>query len=202
MPYPEIYLVRHGETDWNRQRRLIGQAESDLTADGVRQVQRVAERLALEVVGRADLMFYSSPLKRCLQTTAIICERLAWDFDTVRFDARLKERHVGRWQGLTEAEVATRFPDDEAAHLADPDGYAMPDGGESFQDLTARLEGWLDQQPTEACIVAVGHADAGRALRGVVRGLEAAKARALETPHDAIVHLKDGAETVIGPGVI
>jgi 2,3-bisphosphoglycerate-dependent phosphoglycerate mutase len=99
-----IVLVRHGETDWNRDRRFQGHADVPLNAAGRAQVRKLAERLAADTFTVA----YTSPLRRASESAEILAEKL--DVEVRPSDA-LKEVDVGGWSGLTVHEVEDRFPE-------------------------------------------------------------------------------------------
>ena len=100
----EILLARHGETDWNRDRRIQGQTDMRLNAAGLAQAHALAERLANEKL----VAVHSSDLARARETAMIIaqCHRLE-----VTLDPGLREKNFGSWEGLTDSEIAVRFPD-------------------------------------------------------------------------------------------
>ena len=91
-----LLLVRHGETDWNRDGRWQGQSDTPLNELGRRQARELAEQLdGVDVV-------YSSDLARARETAEILAERAGVE---VRLDPRLRERGFGAWEGLTLAEI-------------------------------------------------------------------------------------------------
>jgi broad specificity phosphatase PhoE len=133
MPSTErrLFLVRHGETDWNAAGRWQGQTDVPLNATGRAQALAVAARLRAEGV-RA---IATSDLSRARGTAAIVGDALGLEVALV--DAALRERAYGEWEGLTRAECAARFPEAWARHVADP--RTPPPGGESTDALLARV---------------------------------------------------------------
>ena len=126
-----ICIVRHGETDWNLERRLQGQLETDLNAAGRVQAQATARGLEQH----AFAALYSSDLRRTMQTATALAQRLAL---TVCPEAGLRERNYGLFQGRTAAELAHDYPDAHARFLTrDPD-YDF-DHGESLRNFAARV---------------------------------------------------------------
>jgi 2,3-bisphosphoglycerate-dependent phosphoglycerate mutase len=99
-----IVMVRHGETDWNRDRRFQGHADIPLNKAGLDQVRELGERLA----GESFSIVYTSPLRRASETASLLAARLGVE---VRPSAALKEVDVGAWSGLTVHEVEDRFPE-------------------------------------------------------------------------------------------
>jgi len=105
-----IYLVRHGETEWNREGRLQGQSNSPLTALGLKQAHGIGVLLR-QLIGAGDnIPIIASPLERALQTAKTICGPLGRDTASLRTDDLLKEISFGRWEGRTFAEIATADP--------------------------------------------------------------------------------------------
>ena len=119
-----IVLVRHGETDWNRESRFQGHADTPLNEAGRAQSRDLAERLVAEQV----TALYTSPLRRAAETAAIVGERLGLP---VRTSEPMREIDVGSWEGLTVDEVRARFPDEEK-----PAWSSGWDGGETHDELT------------------------------------------------------------------
>jgi probable phosphoglycerate mutase len=99
-----IVLVRHGETDWNRDRRFQGHADIPLNAAGLDQMRELADQLA----DQSFSVVYTSPLRRASESAELLAERLGVE---VRTSDALKEIDVGAWSGLTVHEVEERFPE-------------------------------------------------------------------------------------------
>ena len=119
----ELIVVRHGETDWNRIRRLQGHTDIALNADGIEQAARLAAALATEPIGAV----HSSDLSRALATAEPVAAALGLP---VRRDPRLRERNYGVLEGRTFGEILVEFPD-HAAKIRDRDPAHAIDGGES-----------------------------------------------------------------------
>lgn len=132
-----IWLVRHGETDWNTGSRVQGTSDIPLNATGLVQARLVAERL---VTCSLDAI-YSSPLSRALQTAAPLADQLQLSTQPV---AGLAERHFGHFQGKTLDQVAQDDPEGYARWQArDPD--FVPTGGESLVQLRGRVARAIDE---------------------------------------------------------
>ncbi len=125
-----LILVRHGETLWNRENRILGHTEIELTEKGRRQ----AERLALAIKDKRATAIYTSPLRRARETTDEIARfhRL----EVIPDDA-LKELDAGELDGLTFDEVMKRYGDFLKQWLEDIPSLRMP-GGESLAELNER----------------------------------------------------------------
>ncbi len=137
-----IVMVRHGETEWNRENRFQGHADPPLNEAGRVQAQELADELAGEIFEAA----YASPLERAHETALILAARLDLD---VRLSDALCEVDVGSWSGLTRTEVEARFPDSYSRWLEYGDGW---DDGETYDELGARVVAGLRR-------IAVAHPD-------------------------------------------
>ena len=124
-----LVLVRHGETDWNRENRFQGHTDVPLNEAGREQARALAQDLEL---GSVDAI-YSSPLIRAHETALILAER--YDLPVGGIDA-LMEVDVGSWSGLTRAEVESLFPHGFRRWLEYGHGW---DDGESYDELGARV---------------------------------------------------------------
>ena len=127
----QFFIVRHGETLWNRERRIQGQGNSELSAVGLRQAIAAARHLA--TAGCARLV--SSDLGRAVQTAQPIAAATGLRIDT---DAGLRERAFGIFEGLTPDQVRDRYPDDHASWQQRKPDYGIP-GGESLVQLRDRV---------------------------------------------------------------
>jgi probable phosphoglycerate mutase len=149
-----LLLVRHSETQWNREGRYQGQQDSPVTPEGLAQAEAVAGRLRSVHIDA----LYASDLGRCI-TTARAIERATGA--PLQVDERLRERNHGLFEGLTKAEVKQRYPEAYAAYRG-PQGsdYVLP-GGESrrqvYQRAVAVMEDLAARRRGEQ-IAVVGHA--------------------------------------------
>ena len=190
---PTIYLVRHGETMWNRVRRHQGHNDSPLTLKGIRQIEAIARRLGGERADWTGVPLVSSPLFRTRQTMAILCDCLGLDYERVRFEPRLMERGYGRWEGLIDTEIMERYPEDWEERRVNHWGHVVPGGGESYAMLSERAGAWLAEQPKGSTVLAVSHGGTGRALRGLYLGLPDAETPKLPEPQTIAYRLSGGA---------
>lgn len=125
-----VVAVRHGETAWNRETRIQGQLDIPLNSLGLAQAQRLAQALD----GQGLHAIYSSDLARARQTAEAVANLQGL---TVLLDAGLRERGFGMFEGLTWAEIETRWPaESERWRRRDPEFAAQ--GGESLQDFYGR----------------------------------------------------------------
>jgi probable phosphoglycerate mutase len=140
----EIIAVRHGETEWNVIEKEQGHLDSKLSDNGIRQAEMLAKGLTDKNI---DILI-SSDLGRALQTAEIMAKRLKLDIKT---DSRLKERHLGIMQGMTQNEFSQKYPKEACAYNSGNPDYALPQGEsirqfyerciESAEDIAARYPG-------------------------------------------------------------
>ena len=176
--HPPVYLVRHGETDWNAEGRLQGQRDIGLNARGRAQARRNGEALARHFAAAkldpAGLGYLASPLGRARETMEILREALGLPRAGYALDERLKEVSFGDVEGLTLAEFAARDPSGFKARETDRWGY-VPRGGESYAQLSARAAALLAELEGPSVVVAHGgvlralyHLLLGRSVRDVM----------------------------------
>ncbi|MGH3137725.1 MAG: histidine phosphatase family protein [Gaiellaceae bacterium] len=165
-----IVLVRHGETDWNRESRFQGHADTHLNEAGRAQ----ARELALQLDGERFHAVYSSPLLRAFETALILGER--FDLEVVP-DAGLMEVDVGSWSGLTRTDVESRFPDGFRRWLEYGHGW---DDGESYDELGERVVSGLARIAAvhpNGTMVAVTHGGPIRSALAAADGVPFGEAR-------------------------
>ena len=153
-------LIRHAESIWNAAGRWQGHADPPLSARGRTQ----AEALGSELAAQGIEILLASDLVRAAQTAAILGKALGLE-PTV--DARLRELDIGRWAGLTRAEIAQRDPDELTRfETGDPDVRAG--GGESRRELRSRVREFVQQRSRQHAgrlVAVVAHLGAIRAMR-------------------------------------
>lgn len=190
-----LYLLRHGETAWNLERRMQGSKDSSLTARGRAQAAAMGRALAAELARESGpTAFLRSPLGRTRETAAIIGRALGLDPSEWRDDPRLAELRYGDWEGSTWAEIEIDHPNAMAAWRADPERFCPP-GGETHFELRRRsAEALADIVASGTRTVVVSHGVSGAVLRGLLHGLDARAMFVLEKPQDAFFRLLDGRE--------
>lgn len=160
MQHTELFLIRHGETLWNRNRRIQGQLDIGLSEFGARQARAVAERLR-DVRFRA---LYSSDLTRAHATARPIAAATGLD---IRLEAALRERHFGILQGTLRSVVQAHYTEIWEAYRNDPD-YQVP-AGESSRGFNARcvncLETLAQRHPGERIAIVTHGGVLGSLLR-------------------------------------
>jgi broad specificity phosphatase PhoE len=138
-----IYLMRHGETVWNRERRFQGRLDSPLTELGLAQARRMGETLAPLVADRDVLEIVASPLGRARATATAVADVLGIAPGRIASDARLTEIDVGIWSGLTFSAIAERWPGSITEANRRDWFFRSPDG-ETYEAIAARVRSFLD----------------------------------------------------------
>ena len=131
----KIILIRHGETEWVRQRRYQGSTDIKLNSRGIRQARALARLLKKE----RPLAVYSSELSRAYETAQQIARACQ---QRTRVDQRLNEVSFGRWEGELHAGISERFPK-AARNWYEARWASKPPGGESLGSLKKRVSGFL-----------------------------------------------------------
>ncbi len=183
MPYNPgmpIYLIRHGQTQWNVEGRMQGAGDSPLTALGEEQV-RTAAAILRRLIGDAEgWPFHCSPLGRARRSAALICETLGISADRITNAPLLREVDFGLWEGKRQSEIEALFPGDLERRRKDRWHFEYQ-GGESVARMSARARSWLESVAAEseanpnpkpnAILVAVTHGFTLRALQGAYSNL-------------------------------
>lgn len=172
-----LIFIRHGETDWNAERRLQGHQDIPLNEKGLWQAGEAGRR-ALKVLGPAgvahpDLRFVASPMMRTQQTMRLARRAMGLDEQPYEIEPRLIELTFGEWEGLTWPEVKQRSPDSANWREGDKWNF-VPPGGESYAMLEARLQPWLTAVDCDQIVVS--HGGVARALMAMIGGLDPQRA--------------------------
>lgn len=180
--YP-FYMIRHGETDWNAERRLQGQRDIPINARGQRQAGAYAQILKTEQRDWGNWQFIASPLGRTRTTMEIMREALGLDPADYTLDDDLKEVTFGQWESFTLEELEPEFPALVAQRLADRWNFVAP-GGESYAAASQRVKRALGRLAGPSVIVA--HGGIIRGMRHLVEGLEGAAVMQGHVPQDNV----------------
>lgn len=158
-----LWLVRHGITSWNMQRRFCGHTDIPLSAQGRVQARWLAQQLQEEAIST----IYTSDLTRARETAEIIASQ-SIEAVQVKLSAAWREINFGAWEGLTYAEIAKQF-EDQLGFFTDPEHYSPPNG-ESLAHLLQRVQDELTtiarngDLPIEGDVVIVSHGGPLRVL--------------------------------------
>ena len=166
MKETEIILIRHGETEWNSQKRMQGHSNSDLSEVGRGQIQALGELMK-------NVSFdhiYSSDSLRARQTAEAITQ---YSGHTLQFDQRIREKNLGVFEGLTSTEAKERHPEIYRLFKTAGANYVI-DEGESTQQLLERALEFSEEirlrHPQER-VVMVTHGGVVRVLMKHALGL-------------------------------
>jgi len=161
-----LILVRHGQTDWNKEDRIQGQSDIPLNKEGKRQAEKVARQLS----GKKIDAIYTSKLKRAYQTAHIIAR--AHHLKVVK-DERLNEITQGDWEGLTLSEARKRYPVLFEKWLTTP-LQTKPPGGESVKSVKKRVIDVLNEikgrHPSQTVVI-VAHEVVNALIKSVCEGI-------------------------------
>ncbi len=181
-----IYLLRHGQTEFNLSGRYQGRSDSPLTDLGRRQAAAFGQRLAEHANPRA---IWTSPLPRAAGTARLLSAALP--AVPVLKDPRLQEVSLGLWDGMTRDEIAEGWPGVRRRHPPRQWMFHAPEG-ERLESLLDRLGAVLADATAAQDVVLVSHGITGRLIRGLHAGLPLAKALELEARQDVIWRLEPG----------
>ena len=137
MQRTQVIIVRHGETEWNLKGIRQGHLDSRLTSKGIAQAKALGARLGREKF----TSLYSSDLGRAVETAQAIANVTGHAIVT---DARLRERHLGIFQGLNGDEISAKHPEERRLMRSEGPGYVIP-GGESMVQQVERNIACLDE---------------------------------------------------------
>ena len=188
--YPLTYFSRHGETDWNAEGRLQGQADTPLNAKGRAQADGNGSKLAgLLELPPADLDYLASPLTRTRDTMERIRVGLSLPSSGYRLEPLLMELCFGDWETYTFEELESREPGVTASREAAKWTFVPPGtNAESYEMLSERVARWLESlmRPT----VCVTHGGVIRSLFRLIGGVDAESASTLDVPQDKLLRLE------------
>jgi probable phosphoglycerate mutase len=183
-----IIAVRHGETPWNVDTRIQGQLDIDLNERGRWQASRVAEALSEETVDA----IYASDLRRAHETALAIAARTPLaDAQQVHRIEGLRERGFGIFEGMTYAQIAADYPEQQAQWRQRVPHFA-PEGGETLLQLRARIDATVTELAGRHLgqqIVVVAHGGVLDAMYRLATGQDISAPRTWELGNAAINRL-------------
>ena len=187
--YPELIVIRHGQTEWNLEGRWQGHRDSPLTAKGEDQARVIGGILARAGITQASHRAYVSPSGRALATA-----RLALGPDWAATpDPRLREIDVGRWEGWLIADIAAEvgLPEDSAPLAL---YEAIPDG-ESLEALRDRVQGFLATLDRPSLLVT--HGMTSRMIRTLATGRDLDRFDEVPGGQGVVFRVRDGAHETL-----
>lgn len=200
-PGPEcvLWLVRHGQTDWNLEGRYQGHVNQPLNEAGLAEAARAAQELARPEAVKLDALFCSD-LLRAVQTAELIGAATGL---TCFVDPRLREVNLGAWEGMLSTDIHQNFPAEIEARRRDPVGYRPP-GGETLGEVAGRIFQAVEEitaQYPGGQVVIVSHGLALAVLIARARGVEPGLAFEFIPPNavpQAVIWTPEGAQTSVG----
>ncbi|ALS00932.1 hypothetical protein ATZ33_05980 [Enterococcus silesiacus] len=179
----KIYLLRHGETEYNRQGIYQGTLDSPLTPLGKRQVKEngLLLKQKLRTFDDQEIAFFYSPLGRTKQSAQIIYETLDRQVINLIKDEQLKEVNIGSWNGKNRQAIIAETKDKGYNEF---NWYFKSPNGETYKDVQLRCTKWLEEIKTvkQQHIIVMSHGLLGRVLRGSILKLPYEKTIQLDVP--------------------
>jgi broad specificity phosphatase PhoE len=186
-----ILLTRHGETDWNRERRVLGWSNIPLNETGIRQARQLAGWLPAFKIARV----YSSPLRRTFQTAEILCSGLG--LEPVP-EPHFTEANIGDWEGRLWKDLAD---DPTRLQYYDRPDTARPPGGETSAEVRARAVSGIEairKVEPDGTILIVTHADLVRCVLSHYLNIDFKTVRKFWIDHAALSSVSlDGGEATL-----
>ncbi|MFM2486056.1 histidine phosphatase family protein [Celerinatantimonas yamalensis] len=192
MPVKQLYIIRHGQTEFNSEQRLQGQCNSPLTPLGEQQAQSVG----LSLAAQADIDTFAliaSPLGRARQTAQWIAKALGQEAPSIRFDERLMEFALGDWESLPAPEIKALHPE----FIDSKDWYLRAPKAESLSAVKQRVNAFLNDPKTPEKAIVVSHALTGSVLRALLIGLDDTQIFEQPRPQDSYFYVVNGQLTQI-----
>jgi broad specificity phosphatase PhoE len=159
-----IFLARHGESDWNVEKRFQGHSDRPLTERGREQAHALADLVGSEKIDAV----YTSPLSRARETAEIVAARAGLEAVAL---PELREVDTGSWSGLSRADVEARFPEGFARWRSGGSGW---EDGESYEEMAERVIGALRkiaEDHPDGRVLVISHGGPIRAIHAAAEGL-------------------------------
>jgi broad specificity phosphatase PhoE len=174
-----LIIVRHGETEWNKEDKLQGQTDVVITMNGIKQANEIAELLKNEKIDT----IYSSDLSRAIVTAGHINKYHNCKIVKSKF---LREINLGDANGTLRSDLAQKFPEFMEAKKKDYFNASYPNG-ESYKGVQERVKKFLSEiKEKNGTILVVAHQGFNRTLIGYLGDIDDLKMTSIEVPHDVI----------------
>ena len=190
VPTPLIYVVRHGSTDWNLEKRLQGAKDIPLNETGRQQAANNGRALkALLGQDTQAFDFVSSPLFRTRETMELMRQAMGLERSGYRMDDRLVELSFGDWEGSTLKEIAVSTPEKVKERARNKWDFQPPGkDAESYEILSWRVSAWLNE--VKGPTVCVCHGGIVRVMFNLIGSMPHNKAAILPVPQDQILKIE------------
>ncbi len=164
MNYPDIILIRHGETEWNREMRFQGRLNSPLTLKGKFQAEENGIKLRKYIKDINRFKIFASPLDRAKNTAYIIVNKLGVNREDIIFDNRIIEFNYGIFEGKKKEEIidSKEYQEREKNKW----NYVIKNG-ESYEIVYKRVLSFLNSIRSEEKVIIIAHAMVNRIIRGI-----------------------------------
>lgn len=185
-----VYVIRHGQTDWNEIRRLQGQKDIPLNDFGRSQATENGKALS-RILGTTvnDFDYVASPLGRTRETMELLRGAMGLDPTAYRTDERLVEISFGDWEGQTLPELKITEPEKVKARKAAKWDFIPPgQDAESYEILSWRIGAWLSSVDRQT--ICVCHGGVIRSMFRLVSGIEKDIAAEIPIPQDRILRVE------------
>jgi broad specificity phosphatase PhoE len=159
-----IFLARHGESDWNVQKRFQGHSDRPLTERGREQAHALADLVGSEKIDAV----YTSPLSRARETAEIVAARAGLEPIAL---PELREVDTGSWSGLSRVDVEARFPEGFARWRSGESGW---EDGETYEEMAERVIGALRtiaEDHPDGRVLVISHGGPIRAIHAAAEGV-------------------------------
>ena len=159
-----IFLARHGESDWNVEKRFQGHSDRPLTERGRKQAHALADLVASEKIDAV----YTSPLSRAQETAEIVAARAGLEPVAL---PELREVDTGSWSGLSRADVEARFPEGFSRWRSGGSGWR---DGETYEQMAERVIGALRtiaEDHPDGRVLVISHGGPIRAIHAAAEGV-------------------------------
>ena len=186
-----LYLIRHGQTQWNLERRMQGRLDSPLTETGIKQAHKHGS--LLKVI--ADIgALYVSPSGRTRETAYVVN---SYVHAPVAYADALLERDLGEWSGMTMDEISETYPSAHKARQDDPYHFRPP-GGENLEDMRERVSEFLSglRESSKDEIAVVTHQVMSRVIISTLLDLDAPQTARVVHPNEIFYRLEFDNEKV------
>jgi len=183
-----LYVIRHGQTDWNATNKIQGATNTPLNEFGRAQAKRNGATLKKHLTDANDFQFVSSTLDRARETMEIVRAELGLPKDAYETDARLIEVNYGAWQGSSWEELRKENSAPIEQRFNDLWGTVPPDG-ESYEQASNRILTWLEG--TSGNMVIVTHGGIMRCIHGHFANKDYSERPKMDIPQDQILVIEN-----------
>lgn len=189
---PPLYILRHGETEWNVEGRMQGHLNSDLTTRGKAQAADQA-RIMTPLLADHQLALFSSPLGRAVQTA-----KIAFAGHEIAYTPQISEISVGAWEGQLRGDIIASYPPAKSITTSEADRfslYLMAPEGEGIEAVEARCRAFLGALRGPSVIVT--HSITAAFLCGITCGLSLREMLDLSHEQGCVFCIEEGVERVL-----